>query len=152
MIIGRCWVWSKSYTPKLCIAGLLGLHFKLCILRWKSSLPIWLLSLESICLDVDQTSHVFCAPEQNVCNVPKLLVSISILSRAIYPIFAHKILSTETSIHGLQRQLILRAKMSIAANALITRFKFEKLLNQDQGGRRIILQGKISGQPASTLR
>ena len=37
--------------------------------------------------------------------------------------------------------------MSIAANALITRFKFERLLNQDQGGRRIILQGKISGQP-----
>lgn len=35
-----------------------------------------------------------------------------------------------------------------AANALITRFKFERLLNQDQGGRRIILQGKIGGQPA----
>ena len=35
-----------------------------------------------------------------------------------------------------------------AVNALITRFKFEKLLNQDQGGRRIILQGLIGGQPA----
>ena len=35
-----------------------------------------------------------------------------------------------------------------AANALITRFKFEKLLNQDQGGRRIILQGLIGGKPA----
>lgn len=35
-----------------------------------------------------------------------------------------------------------------AANALITRFKFDKLLNQDQGGRRIILQGRIGGQPA----
>ena len=35
-----------------------------------------------------------------------------------------------------------------AANALITRFKFDGLLNQDQGGRRIILQGRISGQPA----
>jgi m7GpppX diphosphatase len=37
------------------------------------------------------------------------------------------------------------------ANSLITRFKFEKLLNQDQGGRRIILQGTISGQPALLL-
>ncbi len=35
-----------------------------------------------------------------------------------------------------------------AANALITRFKFERLLNQDQGGRRIILQGLIGGKPA----
>ncbi|KAK3047017.1 hypothetical protein LTR09_011531 [Extremus antarcticus] len=35
-----------------------------------------------------------------------------------------------------------------AVNALITRFKFSSLLNQDQGGRRIILQGSISGQPA----
>lgn len=35
-----------------------------------------------------------------------------------------------------------------SANSLITRFKLEKLLNQDQGGRRIILQGHISGQPA----
>jgi len=35
-----------------------------------------------------------------------------------------------------------------AANALITRFKFDRLLNQDQGGRRVILQGKISSQPA----
>ena len=38
--------------------------------------------------------------------------------------------------------------MSLSANALITRFKLVKLLNQDQGGRRIILQGTISGQPA----
>lgn len=38
-----------------------------------------------------------------------------------------------------------------AANTLITRFKFEKLLKSDQGGRRIILQGKISGQPALLL-
>ena len=35
-----------------------------------------------------------------------------------------------------------------AANALITRFKFEKLLNQDQGGKRLILQGLIGGKPA----
>lgn len=35
-----------------------------------------------------------------------------------------------------------------SANFLITRFKFEKLLNQDQGGRRLILQGHISGEPA----
>jgi m7GpppX diphosphatase len=38
--------------------------------------------------------------------------------------------------------------MSLSANALITRFKLVKLLNQDQGGRRIILQGTIGGQPA----
>lgn len=36
-------------------------------------------------------------------------------------------------------------------NALITRFKFGKLLNQDQGGRRIIIQGTISGEPALLL-
>jgi m7GpppX diphosphatase len=35
-----------------------------------------------------------------------------------------------------------------AVNALITRFKFSHLLNQDQGGRRIILSGSIGGQPA----
>ena len=35
-----------------------------------------------------------------------------------------------------------------SANALITRFKFDKVLNQDQGGRRITLQGLIAGQPA----
>ena len=34
------------------------------------------------------------------------------------------------------------------ANSLITRFKFTQLHNQDQGGKRIILQGTISGQPA----
>lgn len=39
----------------------------------------------------------------------------------------------------------------MAANSLITRFKFDKLLNQDQGGRRIILLGKISGEPALLL-
>lgn len=39
----------------------------------------------------------------------------------------------------------------MSANSLITRFKFGKLLNQDQGGRRIILQGTISGQPALLL-
>lgn len=37
---------------------------------------------------------------------------------------------------------------SLSANALITRFKYHKLLNQDQGGRRIILQGVIGGEPA----
>jgi m7GpppX diphosphatase len=36
----------------------------------------------------------------------------------------------------------------MSANSLITRFKFVKLHNQDQGGRRIILQGTISGLPA----
>lgn len=36
----------------------------------------------------------------------------------------------------------------MSANALITRFKLVKLLNQDQSGRRIILQGTISGEPA----
>ncbi|KAI7341119.1 scavenger mRNA decapping enzyme [Hortaea werneckii] len=36
-------------------------------------------------------------------------------------------------------------------NTLLTRFKLEKLLNQDQGGRRIILQGTISGEPALLL-
>ncbi|KAK3687136.1 hypothetical protein LTR37_019129 [Vermiconidia calcicola] len=35
-----------------------------------------------------------------------------------------------------------------SVNALITRFKFEKVINQDQSGRRIILQGLIAGQPA----
>ncbi|KAK1069124.1 hypothetical protein LTR12_015962 [Friedmanniomyces endolithicus] len=39
----------------------------------------------------------------------------------------------------------------MSINSLITRFKFEKLLNQDQGGRRIILQGTISGKPALLL-
>ncbi|KAK3074103.1 hypothetical protein LTR53_003750 [Teratosphaeriaceae sp. CCFEE 6253] len=39
----------------------------------------------------------------------------------------------------------------MSVNSLITRFKFGKLLNQDQGGRRIILQGSISGQPALLL-
>ncbi|EMC91937.1 hypothetical protein BAUCODRAFT_78928 [Baudoinia panamericana UAMH 10762] len=36
----------------------------------------------------------------------------------------------------------------MSSNALITRFKFSNLLNQDQAGRRMILQGTISGQPA----
>lgn len=35
-----------------------------------------------------------------------------------------------------------------SANALITRFKLISVLNQDQAGRRIILQGTIGGQPA----
>ncbi|KXT01813.1 hypothetical protein AC578_2006 [Pseudocercospora eumusae] len=35
--------------------------------------------------------------------------------------------------------------------SLITRFKFTKLLNQDQQGRRIVLQGTISGSPALLL-
>jgi m7GpppX diphosphatase len=35
-----------------------------------------------------------------------------------------------------------------SVNALIIRFKFSNLLNQDQGGRRIILQGTIGGEPA----
>ncbi|KAK4899985.1 hypothetical protein LTR27_002748 [Elasticomyces elasticus] len=39
----------------------------------------------------------------------------------------------------------------MSVNSLITRFKFEKVLNQDQGGRRIILQGTISGKPALLL-
>lgn len=39
----------------------------------------------------------------------------------------------------------------MSANSLITRFKHTNLLNQDQGGRRIILQGTISGQPALLL-
>ncbi|TKA33524.1 hypothetical protein B0A50_00359 [Salinomyces thailandicus] len=38
-----------------------------------------------------------------------------------------------------------------AINSLLTRFKLGKLLNQDQGGRRIILQGTISGEPALLL-
>ena len=38
-----------------------------------------------------------------------------------------------------------------SANGLITRFKFQKLLNQDQGGRRAVLQGTISGEPALLL-
>lgn len=38
--------------------------------------------------------------------------------------------------------------MSSSANSLITRFKFTNLLNSDSGGRRLILQGTISGSPA----
>ncbi len=38
-----------------------------------------------------------------------------------------------------------------SVNALITRFKFSHLLNQDQGGRRIIVQGTIGGSPALLL-
>ncbi|KAG9808450.1 hypothetical protein KCU98_g22141, partial [Aureobasidium melanogenum] len=37
------------------------------------------------------------------------------------------------------------------AEALIPQFKFEKLLNQDQAGRRIVLQGTIANQPALLL-
>jgi m7GpppX diphosphatase len=36
----------------------------------------------------------------------------------------------------------------MAANALITRFKFSNLLKADSQGRRIILQGTIGGEPA----
>ena len=39
----------------------------------------------------------------------------------------------------------------MSTNALLTRFKFASVLNQDQGGRRIILQGTISGKPALVL-
>lgn len=39
----------------------------------------------------------------------------------------------------------------MSSNALLTRFKFSKLLNQDQAGRRIVLQGTISGEPALLL-
>ncbi|KAK3678189.1 hypothetical protein LTR78_002285 [Recurvomyces mirabilis] len=39
----------------------------------------------------------------------------------------------------------------MSANSLLTRFKYAKLLNQDQGGRRIILEGTISGKPALLL-
>jgi len=35
-----------------------------------------------------------------------------------------------------------------STSSLITRFKFISLHNQDQGGRRIILRGTISGEPA----
>lgn len=38
--------------------------------------------------------------------------------------------------------------MSSSANSLITRFKYTNLLNTDSGGRRLILQGTISGEPA----
>ncbi|KAK5117393.1 hypothetical protein LTR62_006011 [Meristemomyces frigidus] len=43
------------------------------------------------------------------------------------------------------------ASPSMSANSMLTRFKFAKLLRQDQGGRRIILEGTISGQPALLL-
>ena len=43
------------------------------------------------------------------------------------------------------------AEVNPSANGLITRFKFQKLLNQDQGGRRAVLQGTISGEPALLL-
>lgn len=38
-----------------------------------------------------------------------------------------------------------------APNTFLTRFKFEKLLNQDQAGKRLILKGTISGEPALLL-
>ncbi|PPJ51750.1 hypothetical protein CBER1_08192 [Cercospora berteroae] len=37
------------------------------------------------------------------------------------------------------------------SSTLLTRFKFQKVLNTDQQGRRIILQGTISGEPALLL-
>lgn len=43
------------------------------------------------------------------------------------------------------------ANNNASANGLITRFKFQTLLNQDQGGRRAVLQGTISGEPALLL-
>lgn len=39
----------------------------------------------------------------------------------------------------------------MSANSLITQFKFSRLLNQDQGGRRIVLQGTIDEKPALLL-
>ena len=41
--------------------------------------------------------------------------------------------------------------IKMTANSLINRFKYQKLLNSDQGGRRIILQGTVSGEPALLL-
>lgn len=38
-----------------------------------------------------------------------------------------------------------------SSNSLITRFKLKKLLNSDQGGRRIVLLGSISSEPALLL-
>ncbi|KAL1587901.1 hypothetical protein WHR41_03381 [Cladosporium halotolerans] len=43
------------------------------------------------------------------------------------------------------------ADSDISTNALLTRFKFQELLNQDQGGRRTVLQGTIGGEPALLL-
>ena len=42
-------------------------------------------------------------------------------------------------------------KTSLGPNGLITHFKYQKLLNQDSGGRRIILQGTIDDKPALLL-
>ncbi|KAK4544882.1 hypothetical protein LTR36_003786 [Oleoguttula mirabilis] len=39
----------------------------------------------------------------------------------------------------------------MSSPTLLTRFKFTHLLNQDQAGRRIVLQGTISGSPALLL-
>ncbi|KAI9836623.1 MAG: hypothetical protein M1819_001257 [Sarea resinae] len=41
--------------------------------------------------------------------------------------------------------------VTAAAEALVLQFEFERLLNQDQGGRRIILLGRIASQPAILL-
>ncbi|KAF2816240.1 scavenger mRNA decapping enzyme [Mytilinidion resinicola] len=41
--------------------------------------------------------------------------------------------------------------LAAAAEALIPRFQFEKLLNQDQAGRRIVLYGSIASKPAILL-
>ncbi|KAL2356764.1 HIT-like domain-containing protein [Cryomyces antarcticus] len=44
-----------------------------------------------------------------------------------------------------------RNATALDAEALIPQFQFEKLLNQDQAGRRIVLQGTIKLQPALLL-
>ena len=44
--------------------------------------------------------------------------------------------------------LPVHTKKMSSANSLITRFKFTSLLNADTSGRRLILQGTISNQPA----
>lgn len=53
--------------------------------------------------------------------------------------------------HNLIANLSKMADNDISTNALLTRFKFQKLLNQDQGGRRTVLQGTIGGEPALLL-
>jgi m7GpppX diphosphatase len=47
--------------------------------------------------------------------------------------------------------IVIMAQTNSSPNSLITRFKFQKLLNQDQGGRRAVLQGTIGGEPALLL-
>ena len=55
--------------------------------------------------------------------------------------------------HVLSVQAIIfgDTKMTPGPNDLIARFKYQKLLNQDSGGRRIILQGNIDDKPALLL-